>query len=423
MSDRELRILIISNHYPPDVNPSGKIMRQLADGLRELGHTVDVLTTFPHYQSFRIEQPYRGRLVAAEHIERGRITRVWSFASGRKGRMLHRLANYLSFNLLASAFGSLSRRRYDIVLANSGSFFTGVTSWLLRLLRRAPFIYNVQDIYPDVPVRAGQLRNRVAIAGLERIESFMYRKADHITVISNEQRAVLGEKGVPLRKISVIPNFVDTAFIRPLPKDNEWSRRHELHDKFVIAHAGNLGYAYDFASLLAAAEALRAEKDICFLIIGDGVLKDELQLRINEPQRPNIRMLPFQPEADLPWLRAAIDVHLSLYARGAVQSSLPSKIYEIMACARPAIVSAEHSSDLSKLVEMTGCGICVEPEDVTQLTDAIRRLHADRQYGALLGLRGREAAVKHYSKEAAVLAYAQLLRQVANIDKVNVAAQ
>src|SRR5688572_8483451 len=174
MTERMARILIVVNHYPPDVNPSGKLMHQLALGLRERGHTVDVLTTFPHYQSFRTEPGYRGKLIAREKVDRGRVTRVWAYASGDKQRMLHRLANYLSFNALASVIGPLSRTRYDVVLANSGSFFTGITGWLIRLLRRTPFIYNVQDIYPDVPVRAGQLRNPTAIRALEQIERFMY---------------------------------------------------------------------------------------------------------------------------------------------------------------------------------------------------------------------------------------------------------
>ncbi|HEY0305645.1 MAG TPA: glycosyltransferase family 4 protein [Longimicrobiales bacterium] len=420
MTERSLRLLIVVNHYPPDVNPSGKLMHQLALGLRELGHTVDVLTTFPHYQSFRTEPGYRGRLFAREHGAGGRVTRVWAFASGQKQRMLHRLANYVSFNALASIAGPLTRARYDVVLANSGSFFTGITGWLIRVLRRTPFIYNVQDIYPDVPVRAGQLRNLTAIRALEAIERFMYDRAARITVISNEQRSVLMRKGVAGSKVTVIPNFVDTAFIRPLPKDNEVSRRLGLHDKFVIAHAGNLGYAYDFASMLDTAAALTSMPDVQFVIIGEGVLRERLADQIAQRGLTNVSMLPFQPEADLPNLRAALDVQLSLYAKGSVQSSLPSKIYEIMASGRPALVSAERGSDLYNLVTATGCGICIEPQNTAQLTEAIRTLHQDRAQGDRLGKQGRDAVERSFSKEAAVAAYARL---ISDIDKAVYAKQ
>src|SRR5688572_4551184 len=133
MIERPLRVLIVVNHYPPDINPSGKLMHQLAVGLRELGHTVDVLTTFPHYQSFRIEPAARGKLFEREEVAGGQVLRVWAFASGHKQRMLHRLANYLSFNMVGALAESLAQRRHDVILANSGSFFTGVTAWLLGL--------------------------------------------------------------------------------------------------------------------------------------------------------------------------------------------------------------------------------------------------------------------------------------------------
>lgn len=414
MADGPLRLLIIVNHYPPDVNPSGKLMGLLVEGLRAQGHMVDVLTTFPHYQGFRIEPAFRGRLFAQEKGERGTITRVWAFASGKKQRMLHRLANYLSFNALATLHGWFRRRQYDVVLANSGSFFTGVTAWLLGLLRRTPFIYLVQDIYPDVPVRAGQLRSGAAIAGLSRIERFMYDRAAHITVISNEQRATLEAKGVAAHKLTLIPNFVDTAFIRPLPKNNELSRRLGLTDRFVVAHAGNLGYAYDFDSLLKVARRLAQYQDMTFLIVGDGVRHAELADAIQRDGLHNVRMLPYQPEAELPRLRASIDVHVSLYNKGAIGSSLPSKIYEIMASGRPAVVSAERGSDLYQLLTSSGGGICIEPEDADQLCSAILALYQDRAHAELLGRRGREAAVRSYSADAAVNAYASLIDKVYN---------
>jgi colanic acid biosynthesis glycosyl transferase WcaI len=337
--------------------------------------------------------------------------------------MLHRLANYVSFNAMASLAGLSSRRTYDVVLANSGSFFTGVTSWLLHLLRRTPFIYNVQDIYPDVPVRAGQLQSGAASRALENVERFMYDRAAHITVIAGEQADVLLRKGVPAEKLSVIPNFVDTNFIRPFPRDNEVSRGLGLNDRFVVAHAGNLGYVYDFEALLAAADLLQKDERVLFLIIGDGVRRADIEEQVTSRKLANVRMLPFQPEADLPQLRAAIDVHLALYTRGAAQSSLPSKIYEIMASARPAIVSAEPGTDLCRLVETSACGICIEPENGQQLADAIRRLSTDADYAARLGQRGREVAVRKYSKEVAVETYADLLMRVAIIDKAKHAPQ
>lgn len=407
-----MRVLLISNHFPPDVNPSGKLMAQLADGWRQHDINVDVLTTFPHYEGFRIDDAHRGSLIEHENVGADRVTRVWAFASGKKQNMKHRLLNYLSFNVLATVVGVLRKQRYDVVFANSGSFFTGISSWLLDTIRDVPFIYNVQDIYPDVPVRAGQLRNANAIAALEKIESFMYRRATHVTVISREQERVLLNKGVPASKLSVIPNFVDTSFITPQPRDNAFSAANGLQRSFVLAHAGNLGFAYDFDTLIECASQLQNETDILFLIIGEGVQKNAIAEMLEKRALKNVRMMPFQPEAELPQMRAAIDVQLALYRPGAAQSSMPSKVYEVMASARPVIAAAEQGTELYELVKGGDSGIVVPPADVAALKNAILSMR-DQQQRERMGQNGRREVEARFSKASAVERYVHLLKQVA----------
>ena len=405
-----LRVLFIVNHFPPDINPSGRLMSQLAESLRTRGFSVDVITSFPHYDGFRIGRAYRGKLISQEAVGDDTITRLWVFASGAKHKMVHRLVNYLSFSSIATIAGIVRRRRYDVVLANSGSFFTGIAAFVLWLIRQAPFVYNVQDLYPDVPVRAGKLTNGHIIRALERIEKFMYDRAAHITVISREQRNILIGKGVAADKVSIIPNFVDTDFIRPLPRDNSFARIHGLVDKFVVAHAGNMGLAYDFETLLACAHVLKDREDIVFLIIGDGIRRKELEEYVQTHRVPNVRILPFQPEPDLPEVRAAVDVQLSLYKSGSARYSLPSKLYEIMASGRPAIVSAEPGTDARLLIEETNSGLAIDPESVPQLVSALLRIRDDTALGERLGANGRIAAVQQYSRTVAAARYAALLR-------------
>lgn len=411
---KPLRVLVIVNHFPPDVNPSGRLASQLVDGLRARGFSVDVITSFPHYKGFQIDPAYRGRLIEGEPVGTDFVTRLWVYASGTKQNMMHRLANYLSFSAAATLAGTLRRRRYDVVLANSGSFFTGIAAFILRILRRAPFIYNVQDLYPEVPVRTGQLKNRAAIRALEAIERFMYNRAAHVTVISREQHNILLRKGIPAEKVTRISNFVDTDFIRPLPKDNPFARAHGLADKFVIAHAGNLGLVYDFDSLLACAASLRERKDIVFLIIGDGVRRKDIESQVRLQGLANVRMLPFQPESELPDLRAAVDVQVSLYRTGSALSSLPSKLYEIMASGRPSIVSAEPGTDARVLVEETRSGLAIDPESQEQLRAAVLRLHDHRDIARELGANGHAAALQYYSLHVASDRYAALIRSLAN---------
>jgi colanic acid biosynthesis glycosyl transferase WcaI len=288
-----------------------------------------------------------------------------------------------------------------------------LTAWLIDRAKAVSFVYNVQDLYPDVPIRAGQLRNRYAIAAMRALENFMYRKAAHITVISPAMLENLIGKGVPKEKISVIPNFVDTEFIRPLPKDNEFARQFGLIDKFVVTHAGNIGYVYDFETLLETASLVRAEKKIFFLIVGNGVARSELERKTRELELDNVRFIPFQPHESLPWLRASSDVQVNLYKNGAANDSFPSKVYEIMASGRPLLAAAEPGSGVANLVKETECGICVIPGRPRELADAILKLYNDPVACAAMGERGRTHAEEHFSKKVAVQRYDELLQRVA----------
>lgn len=386
-------------------------MAQLCEGLITYGHEVSVITAFPHYENFRIWNEYKGKLVEHSRYRDMDVVRLYVYAPGNKS-MVNRLFSYVSYNALAAMAGASSRSRWDVILCPNGSFFSGLSAWLIGKVKSAPFIYNVQDLYPDVPIRAGQLRNRYAIAALQSMERFMYRKAAHITVISPSIRDNLVSKGVPAEKISVIPNFVDTDFIRPLPKANAFSLQHGLSDRFVVTYAGNLGYVYDLDTMIDAAALLSSKKDILFLIVGNGVAKPSLEKKAHELKLDSVRFMPFQPRENLPWLRASSDIQVSLYKNGAANDSFPSKVYEIMASGRPLLASSEGGSGIENLVQSAQCGLCVRPANAEQLAQAILDLRGDSSLRETMGRRGRQYAEEHYSKNAAIARYQDLLQKI-----------
>lgn len=408
-----MRILLVIVQYPPDVNSTGLLMERLCRRFRKAGHRVSVLTSFPHYDGFRVREDYRGRLWEREERDGIEVLRFNVWTAGRKEVPLHRLLSYLSFNAAATVGGLLSRKGADVVLCTNGSFFSGLTGALLGRAEGAAVIYNVQDLYPEVAVEAGVVRSRLAVGALRRVESLMYRAADHVSVITPSFRRSLRRKGVPGKKISVIPNFADTSFIRPLPKDNAFARRHGLEDRFVISHAGNLGHAYDLESLVEAARLLRHRSDLLFLIVGEGVARAGLEDRVRELKLSNVRFLPFQPTSALPRLRAASDVQVALYREGAGHNSMPSKVYEIMASGRPVLAGADPDTDLRHLVEETGCGLCVEPGDAAAVADAVLELRNDDEKRRTMAQAGRRAAVERYSEEAVAERYLELFERLA----------
>ena len=395
-------------------------MAQLCQGLQARGHSVSVITTFPHYEKFRVWDEFRGKLFERVTYAGLDVLRLYVYAYGNKGSMLHRLLSYLSFSVLATLAAFTVRDTYDLILCSNGSFFSGIAASIIARARGIPFIYNVQDLYPETPVQAGQLHNRFAIALLERLERFMYARAAHVTVISPAFRRNVISKGIPAEKVSTIPNFVDTQFIRRLPKANTFSEQHGLENKFVVLQAGNLGYVYDLDTLIDAAMLLRNEAGIVFLIIGDGVMKQRLQERA--AQLPNVRFLPFQPEESVPLMRATADIQVALYKRGSGRYSMPSKLYEIMASGRPVLASADPGTDLWQLVNGTQCGVCIEPGDPNQLASVIQHLYSDPALRERMGQRGRLEAEQHYSQQAVVAQYDTLCRALSSPSESGVPA-
>ena len=404
-----MRILLIILQFAPDVNSNGLLFAQIVTDLAARGHKVTVITAFPHYEEFRVWPEYRGKVAQRERSNGIDVLRLYVHARGQKQRFSNRFLSYLSFSLLALIAALGSRRQYDVIVCPNGGFLTTVAAALAARIKRVPLLLNIQDLYPETPIRMGQVTSTRIIRVLRWLERFVYNRSDHISVITPYFRESLVANGVPHDRVSVIPNFVDSEFIRPLPRDNAFSQRNNLSSRFVVSHAGNLGYAYDLETLIAAAELLRDRKDVLFLIVGNGVLRPVLDQRVRESGLDNVRFLPYQAREDVPWLRAASDIQVALNRPGASLHSMPSKVYEIMASGRPVLASAERDSDLAKLIRESGCGVVVEPRDPHGLAEAIMRLYAAPELRLEMGERGRRVAEEQYSRAAVVAQYERLL--------------
>jgi colanic acid biosynthesis glycosyl transferase WcaI len=320
------------------------------------------------------------------------------------------MLNSLTFSMMAAFFGLFRVRRRDIVFTTNGSLFAGLAGFFLATFKGGKFIYNVQDLYPEVPIIQGHLRKRRSIWLFSRVQRTMYGLADHISVITPSFKSNLMAKGVDEDKISTIPNFVDVGFIRPTAKSNGFSRTHLLEDKFVVSHSGSMGYVYDLDMLIEAAQRLRDDDDVMFVFVGDGVHKRRLQKRADALQLVNVCFLPFQPYRDLPRIRGASDVQVALYRTAAATYSMPHKVYEIMASGRPILASAEQGSDLEQLVNDCECGFCVNPGDTDGLVAAITKLKENPALAEDMGRTGRQRAETTYSKSIVVDAYEELFR-------------
>ena len=297
-------------------------------------------------------------------------------------------------------------------MAPSPPLTIGLAAWLIGLLRRAPYIYNVQDIYPDIAVRLGALKNRHLIRLFSWMEMFVYRHAAAVSVISEGFRQTLMRKGVPRHKIAVIPNFVDTDFITPRSKDNAFARRESLLDRFVVLFAGNAGLSQGLEQVLSAAKALSDHPEILFLFVGNGAAKPSLEARAAAMNLSNVRFLPFRPWEEVPDVYASADLCLIPLRKGIAQDSVPSKAWTIMAAGRPIVASVDNGSDICMELRQAGCAICAPPEDPAALAAAILELYADPARRQKMAASGRNYVVARYTPEIVAEQYDKLLRRV-----------
>jgi colanic acid biosynthesis glycosyl transferase WcaI len=395
-----VNLLVLCPHYAPDVAPTGEVMTSIATELAARGHRLHIVTALPWYQHHRVEPGWTGRLVRNEDTEWGRITRVHPFPTD-KGNVTARALAFGGFTALAAAMAAASPTRPDAVLAMSPPLTLGLAGWTVARLRGAPFVFNIQDVFPDVAVELGMITNPTVIQVAERLERITYKLADAVTVLSDDLRdnVVAKLRGHRPDRVRVIPNFVDTVRIRPGERENAYRAEHGLGGKTVVMYAGNVGFSQSLDLVLSAATALADDPDVVFVINGGGSARPGLERQAKG--LANVRFIDMQPKDRLPELLAAADVHVVPLKRGLARSSVPSKLYSILAAGRPIVASVDPGTEVANVVDRAGAGIAVPPDDPEAFTKAVSRLVSAPEEAAAMGASGR-AFVERWASPAAV---------------------
>lgn len=410
-----MNIVVLCPHFAPDVAPTGEVMTSIAAELVELGHRLHIVTALPWYQNHALEPGWDGQLVRHEPTPWGAITRVHPFPTD-KSNLPARAVAFGGFTVLATFEGVVSRLRPDLVLAMSPPLTLALAGWAVSRMRRVPFVFNIQDVFPDVAVELGLLTDRRAIAVASWLERASYRRADAVTVLSDDlaenvrAKITLGLRGPAADdqagKVRVIPNFIDTTWITPGPTENSYRAAHGLTGKRVVMYAGNVGLSQSLDLVLDAAVALRHEPDIAFVVNGGGAARPDLERRARGMD--NVQFVDMAPKAGLPEVLAAADVHVVPLKRGLAWSSVPSKLYSILAAGRPLVASVDPGTEVARTVEQAGAGIAVPPDDPEAFTKAIRRLLDDAPAAEAMGASGRRFVESWASPSAVARAYEAL---------------
>jgi colanic acid biosynthesis glycosyl transferase WcaI len=406
-----MRLLVICPHFEPDVAPTGVVMSQICHQLTAGGHELHVVTSLPWYEHHRVEPEWRGRLVRTEDQAWGRITRVHPFPTDKRN-IPARAAAFAGFTGLAALRALLRAGRPEGVLAMSPPITLGLAGALVARSRRVPFVFNIQDVFPDVAIQVEAIRSPTMIRAARWLERFTYRRADAVTVLSEDLRDnVVAKIGAGSRtRVRVIPNFVDTGRIRPSSRYNGYRDELGLGDRTVVMYAGNVGFSQPLHLMVEAARELRDRDDVVFVVNGGGSGRPAME----EAARglPNFRFVDFQPLERLPEVLAAADVHVIALRRGLARSSVPSKLYSVLAAGRPVLASVDPGTEVARVVDTAEAGRTVPPEDQAAFEAALADLLSDPSGREAMGHRGR-AFVETWASPAGVAsAYLDLFAEL-----------
>ena len=412
-----MRLLVICPHYAPDVAPTGEVMTSIGTELIKRGHTLHIVTSLPWYEHHRVEPGWGGRLWRHETTEWGQVTRVHPFPTDKRNIPARALA-FVGFTLLATWKAILGKRpaRPDAVLAMSPPLTLGAAGWVAARRWRVPFVFNIQDVFPDVAVEVGAISNPKVIRVASWLERWSYKRADAVTVLSDDLQANLvrkleGHVDDPVDRVRVIPNFVDTERIRPRdPEEGDYRRENALVGKRVVMYAGNVGFSQSLGLVLAAAKELSDRRDVVFVINGGGSARADLER--DAAGAPNIRFVDFQPKERLPEVLAAADIHVVPLKRGLAASSVPSKTYSIMASGRPLVASVDEGTEVARVVERAEAGIAVPPDDPAAFTAAVTKLLDAPEMASQMGRSARRFVERWASPAVVALQYETLFEEL-----------
>ncbi len=406
-----MRVLVICPHFEPDAAPTGVVMTEIVHRLADAGHEIDVVTSLPWYTHHAVEPGWGGRPFRRERTAWGSVARVHPFPTDKRNIPARALA-LAGFTTLATIVAMFRRRRPDVVLAMSPPLTLGLAGWVTARLRRAPYVFNVQDIFPDVAVEVGAITNSRVISVLRWLERFVYRRADAVTVLSDDLRENVADKVGPRDRpwVRVIPNFVDSERIRPTDRCNDYRRELGIGDEVVVMYAGNVGFSQPLDLMIDAAEALRHRTDVVFVINGGGSERPRLEALAEG--LPNVRFASFQPPERLPQVLATGDVHVIALRRGLARSSVPSKLYSILAAGRPVLASIDRDTEVANVLRNNECGRSVPPEDSAAFTAAVTDLLDDPESRRAMGERGRSFVETWVSPEGVAAAYSSLFDEL-----------
>lgn len=395
-----MHILFLTDNFPPEGNAPATRTYEHAREWVKLGHKVTIITGAPNFPEGKVFDGYKNRWYSKSELDGIEVRRVKTYITANEG-FAKRILDFMSF-MVTSFFAGLFVKKPDVIVGTSPQFFTAVSAWALSAIRFKPFVFELRDIWPASITAVGAMGRSLPIRILEKIELFLYWRADKIISVTHSFKKELIERGLDGNKIDVVLNGVDLSKYEPAPqKDESFAEQYDLTDKFVVGYVGTHGLAHSLDKIVEAAELLVDLKDVRILFAGGGAAKAEVETLVKEKELSNVTLIPRQQKELMPKLWSLCDISLiSLKDTELFKTVIPSKIFESMGMGLPMVMTSPIGEATTILSESCS-GIVVKPESPYEVAQVIRELYEDREKLHQLSVNSANAAMLYDRKKLA----------------------
>jgi glycosyltransferase involved in cell wall biosynthesis len=390
-----LHILFLSDNFPPEVNaPASRTFEHCREWV-SVGNQVTVITCNPNFPKGEVFPGYRNRIYQKEKILGINVIRVWTYIAENKGFM-KRTLDYLSF-MVCSFIACFFVRKVDLIIGTSPQFFTAVSAWGCSLFKRAPFVFELRDLWPESIKAVGALKNSNFVRLFEALELFLYRRAFRIVSVTRSFKNNLVQRGINADKIIVITNGVDLNRFFHRAKNEDLVMQLGLKDCFVAGYIGTHGMAHSLETLLHAMSKLRDHpcgKKIRLVLLGDGARKQFLKEEAKKLNLTNVIFIDTVSKEKVSDYWSILDTSIiHLKKTELFKTVIPSKLFECMGMGLPILHGVEGES--ADIVAEANCGVLFEPENVDQLIEKLMYLQSEPAFLLSLGQSALESAKKY----------------------------
>lgn len=406
---RQNHTLLIHSAFASREDPGGTRHFELGRKLVTGGQKFTVVTSDVNYLTGELAVPRR-KLITESYDDGIRILRTLTYSS-LHASYLHRIVAFLSF-MVSSVVAGLWAGEPDVIMGTTPPIFQAVSAWVLARVHRRPFLLEVRDLWPEFAIDIGLMKNRAAIWASRRLESFLYRHADHLLVNSPAYREYLIARGVAEGKVTVIPNGVEAGMFNPADRGEDFRERYGLQGKFVATYAGAIGMANDIGIVLEAAERLRHRDDIRIVIVGEGKERKRLEAMATGRGLNNVIFTGVFPKAQMPQVLAGSDACIAILRNIKMfNTTYPNKVFDYMAAGRPTILVI--NGVIRQVIEAARGGVFVPPGQPDRLAAAIEMMANTPEGSRQMGRNAREHVVRYFNRDQQARDFRELLCRIA----------